>query len=63
MTKAKKSLILNRLVGIPFKVLNDSTNEQIDAFIEKNNLEKYMTLEFLSICEADKQILKWLRTK
>lgn len=63
MIKSEKSLILNRLVGIPFKVLNDSTNEQIDAFIERNNLEKYMTPEFLATCKADVEMQKWLRTK
>ena len=63
MTKAEKSLILNRLVGIPFKALNNSTVEQIDSFIERNNLMQYMTADTLKACEADKQILKWLRTK
>lgn len=63
MTKADKSLILNRLVGIPFKALNNASTEEIDSFIERNNLAQYMTTDFLKICEADRQILKWLRTK
>ena len=63
MTKSEKSLILNRLIGIPFKVLNSSTSEQIDNFIERNNLMQYMSDEFLTACKADVQINKWLRTK